>query len=366
MKKILFIFLLVAIGLGVWFWQTHHGEPADAAAEPVATASVETTPLVEREIAQTLETFGVIGASPSGEHVAAATFDGIVSRVAVRLGSRVAVGDVLLELAPSPDAQLALASARSGASLAEKTLTDTQRRFDLNLATQPELQAAQQAADEAKLKAASLEARGAGGDGRMRATVAGVVSKLDATAGAWVNAGAALATVIDEEALEVRLGLEAADVARVAPGQTVKFESVNRPDAGEVSSKVREVGRIVDPATGAMEANAAVPPGASWLPGEHVRATIELTRKTALVAPRRALLPKEGHQVLFTVKDGKAIRHEVQVGVAAGDFVEVGGVGLRAGDAVVTRGNYELEDGMAVQPGAAVVPAPKNAGVERP
>ena len=56
-----------------------------------------------------------------------------------------------------------------------------------------------------------------------------------------------------------------------------------------------------------------------------------------------------GAQVLFTVKDGKAVRHEVTPGIASGDQLEVQGADLKAGDAVVVTGNYELSDGMAVQ-----------------
>jgi hypothetical protein len=85
--------------------------------------------------------------------------------------------------------------------------------------------------------------------------------------------------------------------------------------------------------------------------GEHVRAVIEVRKKeSALVVPRSAVLPDEDNkQVLFTVKAGKAVRHEVDVGITAGDLVEVTASGLNAGDAVVTLGNYELTDGMSIQ-----------------
>jgi len=65
--------------------------------------------------------------------------------------------------------------------------------------------------------------------------------------------------------------------------------------------------------------------------------------------PRSAVLPDADKQVLFTVKDGKSVRHEVNVGISAGDRVEVQAPDLHPGDAVVTLGNYELTDGMAIQ-----------------
>ena len=133
--------------------------------------------------------------------------------------------------------------------------------------------------------------------------------------------------------------------------------SASRAGTESVTPTVREVGRALDATTGAIEVRAAVPPGGRFLLGEHVRATIELQRKTALVVPRQALLPENGRQVLFTIKAGRAVRHEVQPGLTAGNLVEVRSAELQAGDQVVTLGNYELTDGAAVR----VAPAEANA-----
>jgi RND family efflux transporter MFP subunit len=362
MKKFVVIVLLIVLGLALWFWWTHRNPSAEAPSEPAATTTVEVAPLAEQEIAETLEAFGVIVAAPSSEQVSVAAFDGIVRHVAVAPGARVAAGDVLVELSPSPDAQLALSSARSTAVMADKIRADTERRFELNLATRPDLQAAQQAAGEARLKVTSLEARGSGGDARVVAITSGVVSKLDAMAGSWVSAGTALATVTGENALEARLGLEPDDAARVAAGQNVTLVSVSRAGAEPVTTTVREVGRALDATTGAIEVRAAVPSGGRLLLGEHVRATIELQRKAALVVPRQALLPENGRQVFFTIQAGKAVRHEVQPGLTAGNLVEVRSAELQAGDQVVTLGNYELTDGAAVR----VAPADVNATAGAP
>jgi hypothetical protein len=63
-------------------------------------------------------------------------------------------------------------------------------------------------------------------------------------------------------------------------------------------------------------------------------------------------LPDDDKQVLYTSKDGRAVRHEVTVGITAGDLVEISGPDLKEGDNVVTLGNYELSAGMAIQPSA--------------
>ena len=351
MKKVL-IFLLAAavlITAGFWFKSRHAAVAAEEeAAKPAA--KVETAALADQPIAQTIEVFGSIVASPAGDHVLSAPYDSIVRKVNVSVGATVAAGDVLLEVDPSPDAKLAADSAHSLQMLADSALVAAQQRYDLKLANNQELLTAKQAAEDAKLKAESFKARGLGGDGRVTATTAGVVTKLELSAGALVPTGTALVTVSTGGQLEARLGIEAADVAAVATGQAVTLESSNRAESEKVAATIRSIGASLDPATGAAEARATVPAGAPLLFGEHVRAQIELQKKDhALVVPRSAVLPDDDKRVIYTVKDGKAVRHEVKLGIATDELQEVSGEGLKAGDLVVTLGNYELEDGMAIQ-----------------
>ena len=80
-----------------------------------------------------------------------------------------------------------------------------------------------------------------------------------------------------------------------------------------------------------------------------VRAKIVVQRKDALVVPRSAVLPEEDKHVLFTVDAGKAVEHEVEVGLEDQDNVELLAGGIKPGDAVVVGGNAELEKGMAVE-----------------
>ncbi|MDB6166469.1 MAG: family efflux transporter, subunit [Lacunisphaera sp.] len=349
MKKVLIFLLVAALVAGGWFI---FKPKADAAAEEPAkpAAKVETTALADQAIAQTIEVFGVEASAPSGDSVTTATYDLNVLKVKDGVGTPVAAGDVLLEVEPSPEAKLAADSARTALEAANKTLAAVQERYDLKLSSSQDLQTAQQAADDAKLKVDSLTARGMTGDGHVVAAETGVVSKLDVSSGTLAPAGTALVTVSTGGQMEVRLGVEAADVSTVAIGQAVTIESSNRAEPEKVVATVRIVGGSLDPATGAAEVRAAVPAGAPLLLGEHVRAEIELQKKEhALVVPRGAVLPDDDKHILFTVKDGKAVKHEVKLGLATDELLEVIGEGLQAGDVVVTLGNYELEDGMEIQ-----------------
>jgi membrane fusion protein (multidrug efflux system) len=350
MKKILLLLLALIVVGGAWYYLKQRGAPAAEEAKEKPAAKVETTALKEQPIAQTIEVFGLVAAAPSAERVFAAPYDCVIRKISVSAGSAVGAGDVLMELDPSPDAKLAFDSSRSLLGLATKALAATQERYDLKLATSQDLLAAQQTAEDAKLKAASLEARGVSGDGRLVTMAGGIVSKLELSAGALVAMGTPLITITTGTQLEARLGVEPSDADSVAAGQPVSLESANRAAPEKFPSTVRIVGAALDAFTGAIEVRVPVPADASLRLGTHVRATIEIGKKeNALVVPRSAVLPDDDKQVLFTVKAGKAVKHEVKLGLTTDELIEVIAEGLHAGDAVVTLGNYELEDGMAVQ-----------------
>lgn len=355
--------MIVMVGAAAlaWFWW-HRSSAAAPADDGGPVAEVQVTPLRRQNIARTIEAFGVVAPSPTGGRVMTAAFDCVVRQLNVATGARVAAGDVLMEIAPSPDAALALAAARSALKLAKEALASTQQRFDLKLATRQELLSAQQARQEAILRLQSLRDRGLGGDGRILAPADGVVSRIDLTAGTLVPTGGALLTLATERNLEAHVGVEPADLAQVTAGSAVTLASADRAAGAPVTGRVVAAGEVLDVASGVALVRVAVPANAPLLLGEHVRASIEVKHAEGLVVPRSAVLPDGNQHVLFTVQAGRAVRHDVTVGITADDQVEIRGEGLHPGDSVVTLGNYELEDGMAVQ--VANAPSAGNPGRE--
>ncbi|MEO6996408.1 MAG: efflux RND transporter periplasmic adaptor subunit [Lacunisphaera sp.] len=353
MKKVLFFLVIVGLLVGGWFYFNRAKGSSDAPEETKPVARVTVALLKRQPLAETLEVFGVVASAPSGEQIVPATFDCVVRKIDVSVGARVAVGDVLMQVVANPEAQLQLDAARNAFALATKALASVQERYDLKLATSPELFAARQGEQDARQKVASFEQRGMGGDGKIVAPVAGVVTKLEVSAGSSVAAGTALVTVTASEGLEAILSVELSDLKRITAGQSVVLTSVQRAGANPVSSTVRITGASLDAATGAVEVRASIPSGAALLLGEHVRAIIELDRKNTLAVARSAVLPEGDKFILYTVKDGLAVRHEVTPGISTDGLVEVTGKNLREGDSVVVLGNYELADGMGVQPADA-------------
>jgi len=349
-KKLILPVVLITLAAGIWWWRKPGGSTEAGEAKPVA--QVQVAPIVKEPIGRMLAAYGTVESSAGGAVAVTLAYDCVVRTVVATAGSRVAAGQLLARVAPTPDARLQLDSARGVATLAERSLAAARQRYDLRLATGDDLRTAEQAAQDARLKLESLERRGLGeAGGRLIAPVAGVVVKLDAQPGLTAPAGTVLATVAAFDGLEARLGLELSDAALVAAGQKVALTAVNRPKAVSVQSAVGSIGAVADAATGSLDVRVPLPEGSRWLPGERVQAAIEVERKVALLAPRGAVLPDGDQEVLYTVKGGAAVKHVVRVGISSGDQVEISGAGLEAGDSVVVQGNYELSDGMGVQVG---------------
>jgi membrane fusion protein (multidrug efflux system) len=124
---------------------------------------------------------------------------------------------------------------------------------------------------------------------------------------------------------------------------------VNVPGESTISGRIRKISRSVNPSTRLIDVFVLLPSSTDFLLGEMVVGTIAIASARGWVVPRSCVLPADGRFVLYTVKDGRASRHIVDVGLENEKEVEVFSKDLQAGDRVVALGNYELSDGMSVQ-----------------
>jgi len=111
----------------------------------------------------------------------------------------------------------------------KKALANVQERFDLRLIANQDLLQAQQALQEAQLRLSSLEGRGLGRDGKIKATFSGIISKVDVQEGSLVTTGGPLLEISADNKLETRLGIEPEDMPLVKVGQTVSLGAGQPP-----------------------------------------------------------------------------------------------------------------------------------------
>jgi len=331
-------FVLKRFGIG-------EGEKKSGPIARVQVAKVQRKVISEKAIV-----YGSVVAQPGKTHAVSVAFETRVRHILVAPGQFVQENDPLTEIEPSPAAQLQLQQAKNASEAAQKELQQTQERFKLKLATNQDLSAAEKTAHDAEAQLTSLQRAGAGGDNRIRAGQAGVVAKVDVQDGQIVPPGGPLIEIVTENEIEVKLGVEAEDLPAVPPGASISIFPINNPTASQVEGSVRLVTRRIDPATRLVDAYVSLPEGTKLLLDGYVRGEVQHTEKNALVVPRSAVLPNESLSYdVFTVADGKAVKHTVKVGLQNPDDVQIISDDLHENDSVVTIGNSELEDGMAVE-----------------
>jgi membrane fusion protein (multidrug efflux system) len=341
------IVVLFAGGL-VWVAQRFGVGKEEKKAGPVA--QVQVAKVERKTITETVIVYGSVVAQPGKTHSVSIAFETRVRHILVAPGQFVRENDPLIEIELSPAAQVQFQQAKNAAEAARKEFKQTQERFNLKLATNQELSAAEKTVRDAEAQLTALQRAGAGGDNRIHSDMAGVIAKVNAQDGQIVPPGGPLVEIVAENEIEVKLGVEAEDLSAAQEGAPITIVPVNDPNAAKVEGSIRLVTRRIDPTTRLVDVYVALPQGTKLLLDGYVRGEMQRTEKNSLVVPRSAVLPDEsrGFEV-FTVANNRATKHTVKISAENSNEIQVFADDLHEGDAVVTVGNYELEDGMAVE-----------------
>jgi membrane fusion protein (multidrug efflux system) len=339
--------VLIIVAL-TWVAQRFGTGKGEKGAGPIA--QVQVAKVERKTIAEKVIVYGSVVAQPGKTHSVSIAFETRVRHILVAPGQFVPEDAPLIEIELSPGAQVQFQQAKNAAEAARKELKQTQERFNLKLATNQDLSAAEKTARDAEAQLTALQRAGAGGDNRIHSDMAGVIAKVDAQDGQIVSPGGPVVEIVAENEIEVKLGVEPEDLSAVQEGAPIAIFPVNDPTAPEVGGSIRLVTRRIDPTTRLVDVYVALPEGIKLLLDQYVRGEIARTEKNALVVPRSAVLPNEsrGFEV-FTVANNHAVKHTVKIGAENPKEVQVITDDLHAGDPIVTVGNYELEDGMAVE-----------------
>ncbi len=347
---------------------------APLAAEVVPTASVESRNL-SRQTTQPV--------TAQAYHLAefGSMVTGYLKEVAVDIGDRVTVGQVLAEVAVPELEQLYLsqqAQVRRVATdikAAQARLSASKAEADRILALVRSETVTSKAGDEAtaRLEAAradleSTEAQLAAAEARAAETKAmldyatlkapfdGVVVGRSVDPGDLVTAagqagatGKPLFQIARTDLLRVVAHLPERDAIHAQPGDpvTLRFDAL---PGREIESRIARVASVLDPGTQRMRVEIDLPNPDGKLPaGLFGRATITLdSREAALVVPSEALRPSAKGPLVYLVKDGRVRHRLVGLGLDDGRWVEVT-KGLAEGDRVVTGRIDRLADGAAVE-----------------
>lgn len=324
-----------------------HAEGGDAA--PAAVVDADTTVARTRAIPQLVQAIGVVAPRPERFAALAAPAPTRVARIFVAAGQRVRVGDPLVELERAPFD----AAARS----AEAALTSAQRAYDravrlVRAGILAQKDSEQAAADLAQAEVTAVTAQRAQQLATLRAPLNGVVTRMSAVLGESVDPSVSLVEVADPSALDLVFNVSTAEAAGVREGDSVTVAAGTGGAGGQAlgSGIVTAVGAAVDSVSRAVAVRARIAhPNRTLRIGESVYGRIvTAVHARAVVVPVEALVPDgEAYRVFVVDSTGVAHARPVTVGARTETLAEIVS-GLAAGETVVTRGAYGVDDGARI------------------
>lgn len=359
-KTVIALLLLLAVG-GAAYWSQalFKGDERGAAAATSANAkagqakgqgsgnrrpaiAVELATSKAEDISDDIFAIGTLLSDESSD-IAAET-NGRIVEIGFADGAAVASGDMLFRLDDAL-AQAVLGDAKAKLALAKAVQTRSQAL--LKSRTIPQSQA-----DEAQTGLVLAESAVALAEVQLskltiRAPFAGQTGFRTISPGAYVQAGAPLVRLEKIDQLKASFSVPELHFMQMTIGQPVTVTA----DAlrGETfTATLSAIDPLVDVSGRALRLRATLANAAGKLrPGMLIRMNIAGNRRTSVMVPEAALVPRGNGSVVFAAEGEKVREIAVATGKRRNGTVEILD-GLAAGQEVVVAGNTRLSDGASV------------------
>jgi membrane fusion protein, multidrug efflux system len=321
---------------------------------------VETVRVVKTDLTESVDVVGAL--SPKFETEVKSEYSGVVTELYVSEWVRVKKGTPLAKF-DTREAAASVEAAKASLLQAEVSSTKGEREYERalklkasGLITQQNLDDALSAKEAAAAAAAAVRAQLHVTEARLakaviEAPMDGVVSYRGVSVGDFVeNMGSPkpMFRIVDNRLLDLTFTVPSGKMGKVAVGQPITFTTNAFPDR-TFTGRIKYLNPAVDEANRSVKVIAEVRNepdelrGGLFVEGQIVTGT----RSGVLVVPRLALqgwdISKRQAEV-FAAEDQTAVRKAVETGMVSGDIVEIVS-GLREGEAVVTRGAFNLREG---------------------
>ena len=388
------VVVVALLGAGVWSWSRRGDDSSGRGGGPAGGAggnfarppmTVEIGKVTRADVAEHLTIVGNLIGALTVE--VASKVDGRLDSVNVRLGDRVARGQVIARIEDSEireQVKQAEASFEVGAAtvrqreadlkfaetslersrnlyarqlLPKQTLDDNEARFQSS-AAQVDLARAQYSQARSRLE----ELRITRSNTTIVSPVDGFVGKRYLDPGAFVNSNTAVAAVVDIRFVRLVVNLIEKDLRRVSTGAVGEVQ-VDAFPSETFTGHVARIAPVLDPATRTAEMEIEIANRDFRLkPGMYARVRLTtLQRPRALVVPRNALVDVNGSRGVFVPMRrepsaasappaggrGPSLQARfvrVDTGIQEDERVEILS-GLREGDTIVTTGAAAIQDG---------------------
>ena len=336
------------------------GGPGPAAAGPPPPTPVEAVTLSNAPVERTGEFVGTVKSRRST--TIQPQVDGIIRRIAVVSGARVAAGAVLVEIdAERQQASVAALQSQRAARQADlglaqqqadraKTLLDagagSQQEYDQAVATLAAAQAQVQAIEE-QIRQQQVEL----GYYRVTSPTAGVVGDIPVRVGDRVTPQTMLTTVDQNGGLEVYVNIPVAQAVGLRPGLPLRI--LDEQGAVIGTYPVAFISPSVDDQMQTVLVKANVDQTGRFRTDQFVRVQMVWTTQPGLTVPVVAVNRVNGEYFAFVAEsgpNGSTVAHQrgVRLGAVVGNAYVVES-GLKPGDRLIVSGIQKIADGAPVR-----------------
>jgi membrane fusion protein (multidrug efflux system) len=325
---------------------------AGGAAAAGQAVGVLTESVSRQDLDYELEALGTAKANEAVEITSKVS--NLVTAIRFREGEQVRRGAVLVEL-DSVEARAELAAARASLSEAQSQYQRSQELFATQALSQSQLEQLASALSSSQARVTTAESRLA--DTVIRAPFDGRTGLRRVSVGTLVSPGAVITTLDDTRIIKLDFSVPETFLSVLTEGLPLTAGSVAYPDR-EFTGRVTSIDSRVDPTSRSVAVRAEIPNADGLLkPGMFLTVRLTEKRAPALMIPEQALVPEEGRQFVFVVREGKAEKRQVTIGRRKPGSVEITS-GLVEGEVVIVEGTQKVRDGGLVRDLRAGTEAP--------
>lgn len=329
--------LTLLLGLGAC---SSSGKKAD---KPSATTSdsarlVEVSSIARSTISDE-EVYTTVLEARTVNHISSQT-GGRLSKLSVKIGDRVARGQVLAQLDASSLNQARLRLEDSKTSYGR--IDELYRVGGISKASWEAAKSAMDLAQQVYNNVAE--------NTLLRSPIAGVVTKKNYDTGDMTSPAQPIVVVEELSPVKAVLHVSEAYFSRLGKGMEVSV-SVDALEGKSFTGRIANIYPTIDPSTHTVGIEVEIPNGQLELrPGMYARVNLGLGEREVLLVPEEAVVRQagSGERNVFVISEGKATYRAVTLGRLYGSSYEVLS-GLAAGDQVITSSAATLVSGASVK-----------------
>ena len=177
----------------------------------------------------------------------------------------------------------------------------------------------------------------------IKTKVSGYIANMDLERHQQVSAGAKLFTLVNESEMKLEIGVPAEIVKKIQMGAqaTIKVDELN---GKEIVGTVYEIAASADSASRQFIVKVKFPnPDRELKSGMYGKANIATGTEDGLIIPKKAIVVRGVQQVIYVIRDGKAVMIPINISNQNETYAAVTGDGLTAGDQLVVDGQNVVQ-----------------------